>query len=210
MTIHRAMQLCVRGILLLLAVTTLSAQATVSTPAEVIGRLQATFLDVLKNADTLDYQARFDRLEPIVRECFDSKFMGKAVIGRQWKKLSEEDQNRWVDAFRKFTVANYANGLDHYSGQTFETLGFEAGNNETVTVRTHVVDPGKDPIELTYRLREIERGWCVIDIFARGTISELALRRSEYTGVLKQDGFEALIGLVNGKIAELAAGDPVS
>jgi hypothetical protein len=32
-----------------------------------------------------------------------------------------------------------------------------------------------------------------MDIFLNGTVSELALRRSEYTSVLERDGFEKLV-----------------
>ena len=39
----------------------------------------------------------------------------------------------------------------------------------------------------------------------KGTVSELALRRSEYSTVLKRDGFAKLIETIDGKTQELAA-----
>jgi phospholipid transport system substrate-binding protein len=59
---------------------------------------------------------------------------------------------------------------------------------------------------LSYRLGKKPEGWKVIDVYYNGTVSELALRRADYSSVLKRDGFDALIARVNAKIAELRAG----
>jgi phospholipid transport system substrate-binding protein len=42
-------------------------------------------------------------------------------------------------------------------------------------------------------MRPSASGWRVMDIFLNGTVSELALRRSEYSSVLERDGFEELV-----------------
>jgi len=201
-----------RGVIwLFLLVTVVLATAPVgaedSAAAQVVSQLHRTFESVLREAETLGYEGRRERLEPAIERTFDSEFMARAVIGRQWKKLSEEDQRRWVKSFRAFSVANYASRLDHDAGQSFETLGEKPGQNETVFVLTRVVEPGAEDVELNYRLRETESGWKVIDLYAKGTVSELALRRSEYSSVLKEEGFEALLTMLDGKTADLAAGE---
>jgi phospholipid transport system substrate-binding protein len=59
-------------------------------------------------------------------------------------------------------------------------------------------------VQLDYRLRSGPDGWRIIDVFMNGTVSELALRRSEYSAVLDRDGFDGLIAALDGKIAEFA------
>ena len=49
-------------------------------------------------------------------------------------------------------------------------------------------------------------GWRIVDVYLSGTVSELALRRSDYSGVLRSDGFEALQKAISVKIAEAEAG----
>ena len=44
----------------------------------------------------------------------------------------------------------------------------------------------------------------MIDVYLNGTVSELALRRSEYSTVLKRDGFEKLIETIDDKTQEIA------
>ncbi len=182
------------------------AAAELSPPQQVVSKLNDALAGVLKDAEKLGYQGRFDRLAPALDAAFDRSFMAHQALGRQWDTLSAADQARWQQVFSTMATANYASRFDHWAGQTFTILGEEAGANDTVMVRTKVTDPGHEDVELTYRMRETPAGWKVIDIYLKGTVSEIALRRSEYAVVLKRDGFEALVASLNGKIAELAAG----
>ena len=90
------------------------------------------------------------------------------------------------------TVSNYAGRFVGEPGPSFETLGEEEGARGTRMVRTKLVQPSDEDVELNYRLRETDEGWRVIDCYMNGTVSEVALRRSEYGSVLRRDGFDAL------------------
>jgi len=177
-----------------------------SGPVEVAKKLNAGLEGVLRDSAKLDYQARFQRLAPLLGEVFDFQFMASQAVGKQWDDLSSEDRQRWVEAFRDLTDATYASRFNHYSGQTFDILGEEEAGHDTVVVRSHVVDPGGENVDLSYRMRQIDGRWKVIDVYLKGSVSEIALRRSEYATVLKRDGFEALLAAVKQKVAELASG----
>ena len=177
-----------------------------SAAAEVVGRLHETFVNVLRQAGSLGYKGRAERLAPALQQALDVEFMARTTLGRQWDQLGPDDRARWVRTFADFTIANYAGRLDHDAGQTFETLGEEAATNDTVLIRTRVLDPAGETIDLAYRLRKNDGGWKIIDVYVKGTVSELALRRAEYSSVLKRDGFDALLALLQQRTAELAAG----
>jgi phospholipid transport system substrate-binding protein len=175
-------------------------------PTAVVDRLHGTFLSVMKEATTLGYQGRYDRFAPLLAQTFDFEFMARFVLGAGWNDLSAADQQRWVEAFQRLTTATYAGRFKGYTGEQFKTLGQEAAAQDTVFVKTVIDRTDADDVELTYRLRGTEAGWRIIDIYQKGTVSELALRRSEYSAVLKRDGFEKLLEVVNAKIADYAAG----
>jgi phospholipid transport system substrate-binding protein len=189
-----------------------AAPASDQPPAalDVIRELHGVYTAVLGEAQALGYRGRYERLAPAVDRAFDSAFMARAVIGRHWKKLSAEEQPRWVATFREFTVANYAARLNRNSGQKFEILEERPGDDGTTMVFSRVVDPGADTIELNYRMRRTDGGWKIIDVYAKGTVSELALRRSEYAAVLSNGGFEKLLETVRAKIADLEAGKGIN
>jgi phospholipid transport system substrate-binding protein len=172
----------------------------------VVNRLNAALLDAMKQGEAAGYQGRFDRLAPVMRQVFDFDLMAEKSLGNEWKALSAADQARWRDLFSEFTIANYAANFDRFTGQRFDVLGEDASVNDTRLVKTKVVSPGTNDVELTYRLQKTDGAWRIIDVYLNGTVSELALRRADYSSLLQRDGFDALATVVRGKIADLAAG----
>ncbi len=172
---------------------------------EVVGQLHTALLRVMKHAEELGYQGRYDELAPVLERSFNLAYMARKAIGRHWNKLSEEDQRSLVKTFTTLTVANYAGRFEGYSGQDFQTLSEEPAIHDTRVVHTRLVQPGDENIQLDYRLRKSEAGWQIIDVFLNGTVSELALRRSEYSAVIKREGFDALIAAIDEKIDKLQA-----
>jgi phospholipid transport system substrate-binding protein len=168
--------------------------------------LHRTFLGVMKDATTLGYQGRYARLAPAIETHFDLDFMAKFVLGPEGKDVDAADQARWRGAFESITVATYAGRFTGWGGEQFQTLGEEVGAQDTVFVKTMIDRPDAEDVQLTYRLRKANGGWRIVDIYNKGTVSELALRRSEYSSVLKRDGFDALLRTVDAKVADYASG----
>lgn len=197
--------------LALAALALIAAAATTRAAADspaiaTIRRLNEALGATSAQAEQLGYEGRLVKLEPAVATAFDLDFMGEKAIGRHWKPLAEADRRQWLALFRKFTTANYAANLDRSAGQRFEVVGEEPGPNETVLVKTRVSATGIDPVDVSYRLREAAPAWKIVDVYYKGTVSELALRRADFTAVLDRDGFPGLVVSVEAKLAELAAG----
>ncbi len=192
-----------------LGVSTLAPGSRAESPngVESVEALHAALLAVMRDAETLGYEGRSVQLAPVIPLHFDVEFMARKAVGRHWEKASDEEKQRYLESFGRFMVANYAGRFDGYSGQSFETLGEESARSETLLVRTQLVDPTDKNVELSYRLRQVPEGWKIIDVYMDGTVSELALRRSEFSSVAKREGFDALIETLNAKITKLASGE---
>jgi len=172
-----------------------------------IETFHAGLLDIMKHAEELGMEGRIKKLTPLMDKTFDLRFMASKTVGRHWRSLSDEEKGRWVDLFKRFTCANYAGRFTGFTGEKFVTLGVEDAPRGTQVVLTKIIVPGDEDVQLNYRM--IERGgtWKVIDVFLNGTVSELALRRSEYSSALKRDGFASLITSVEEKIEDLKSKD---
>lgn len=181
-------------------------RAALSEPATVAHELNASLLEVMKNAKALGYAGRVEKIGPAIDRGFDVPYMAEKVIGRHWATLGEADRQRWVALFREFLIANYAGRFDDYSGQSFQDLGEEPSAFDTVLVRTRLLNAPEEDVDLTYRLHKTDAGWRIIDVMLKGTVSELALRRSDYTAVIDRDGFAALETYLREKIAALQSG----
>jgi phospholipid transport system substrate-binding protein len=175
-------------------------------PTAVVQRLNDALLATLKDGESLGYRGRFERLQPVMSETFDLRLMAEKSLGRHWQDLRPAERARWRDLFAEFTVANYAANFDRFTGQQFENLGEEPSVNDTVFVKTKVISPGADDVVLRYRVQKTDGRWRIVDVFLKGTVSELALRRSDYSSLLEREGFDALTKAMRGKIDDLAAG----
>ena len=173
-------------------------------PSHVVGRLHEALLGVMKDAKTLGYEGRAARLTPVLQAVFDLPFMAEKSVGRHWETAGEQNQKDLVATFSRFTVANYAGRFDGWSGQAFRTLGVEPSTQGTMLVRTHLDEPKEEGVDLNYRLREVDGHWRIIDIYLNGTVSELALRRSEYSALIQRESFKALLAKLDERIADLA------
>jgi phospholipid transport system substrate-binding protein len=177
-----------------------------ATPSQVIDGLHAVLLDVMRDAGKLGYEGRTAKLAPAIPEYYDVAFMAEKSVGRHWKTASQGDRERFHAAFLRFMVANYAGQFDGYSGQSFETLSEEPAPMDTVLVRSRLVNPKKENVSLDYRMHQVGGHWKIIDVYLDGTVSELALRRSEFSGIVKRENFDALIAAIDARIEALASG----
>ena len=59
-------------------------------------------------------------------------------------------------------------------------------------------------------MRRVNGRWKIVDVYLDGTVSELALRRSEFSSIVKRESFDALIEAIDAKTAKLASGSGTS
>ncbi|MEK9753483.1 MAG: ABC transporter substrate-binding protein [Rhodospirillaceae bacterium] len=180
--------------------------AAPATPASLVEDFHARLVAVMKDAKTLGFQGRYDRLTPAITGTFHLRLMTQITSGAPWRKASETEKKALVAAFSTVSVATYAARFSGFSGQHFETLGVKPGARETQLVMTRLVNPGDENVALTYVTKRVEGAWRVIDVVLASGISELALRKSEYRQILQQGGVPGLTTALNAKAAELEAG----
>jgi phospholipid transport system substrate-binding protein len=177
-----------------------AAAAEVEAARKPIEALYAVLVECLRNADALGLEGRRARIAPAVAASYDLPFMAEKILGRHWRALGEADRARWTETFGSLTVATYAERMTGFTGQVFEVLKVEPSQRGTAVVYSQVVTPNEAPIAINYRMRPDGDGWRIIDVYLNGTVSELALRRSEYAAVLQRDGFERLVASIDEKI----------
>ena len=198
------------AVLLLLAGSAAADPAAPSAPdaaqaTHVVEGLHEAMLGVMKQAQQLGYQGRLARLQPAIASRYDFAFIAEKSVGLTWKELDTAQRAKLVDALGRLAGANYAARMAEFSGERFETLGTENASQGTILVHTRVVDGDGEPISLDYRLRSTpDLGPRIVDVFYDGTVSELAMRRSEYSALLKKGGIDALLEALEKKIAEQA------
>jgi phospholipid transport system substrate-binding protein len=195
--------------LLAIAASGASAQTPATAPpadeaTRVVETLHDTMLEAMKEGAQLGYDGRFAKLQPAIASRYDFAFIAEKSVGSAWKDFDAAQRAQLVDAMERLAAATYAARMTDFEGEKFETVGTEAASQNTTLVRTRIVQPSGETVPLDYRLRATGAGPRIVDVFYDGTVSELAMRRSEYSSLLKKGGFAALLEALEKKITEQA------
>jgi phospholipid transport system substrate-binding protein len=181
---------------------TASADAT-----STIKRLNGALLAAMKSGRETDFSHRFQALAPEIDQAFDLSAVLSVSVGLGWASLSPDQQSRLLAAFRRYTVASYVANFDSYAGQNFsvspETRSLDL---HRVVVESRIAQIGGDETELDYVMKQTPSGWKVIDVLAAGSISRVAVQRSDFRRILSNGGGNALLASLQRKTSDLSGG----
>ncbi len=166
-------------------------------PDKRISALYDNILATMKEGKSLGFDGRYKKLSPAVAETLDLPTMTRFAVGPRWSAMSASDQSTLVAAFTRMTVSTYAHNFDQFDGERFsvDSNVQERGPDRLVT--SQIAPKSGEPVTLTYRMRESGGEWKVIDVYYRGSISELTTRRSDFASSLDAGGAQGLIAHLN-------------
>ncbi len=173
------------------------------TAKQVVHGFQLDLLNVMKQGQDLGFQGRYAQLKPAVLKSHDLTKIVRIVVGKEWKQLSNQQRQTLSDVFTQLSISAYAQNFKAFSGESFVYLSEDETARGGIIVHTSLVLPKNKDVKLDYMLKKKGAGWRIINIIANG-VSDLALKRSEYTSILKRKGFEALIAKISEKIDNYA------
>lgn len=207
------MSILLRSWLPALALLLLAATAAAATPAAqpaataVVDRLHATLIEAMQNDGADRFEARLDLIEPVVDRSFDFRTIGRAVLGRTWRGLNATQQEEFLKVFSELSSATYAARFAGFSGERFAPAVLNPRDDGYVQVDTRLERPENEPVRFTYLLRQGDDGWRIVNVVADG-VSDIALKRADYSSVIKESGFDALLGRLRTQVSELSGNLP--
>lgn len=178
-------------------------------PNELIKETSDKVLDALeKNKEKYKEQPDeiFKLVNKIILPHLDFRAMSKLALGKNWRKASEEQQLRFVNAFKTMLVRTYSKSLTEYAGQEVRYLPYRppAEGKRTVKVKT-VITMGSGPdVPILYSLRIKDDIWKVYDIKIDG-ISLVTNYRNTFDSDIRKVGIEGLIEKLVAKSADKTA-----
>ena len=164
-----------------------------------------TLLTTMKNGRALGQSGRYARLAPAVDSVFDVPSMTRLAVGSTWATLPPAQQQQVTEAFRHYIAATYADRFDSYSGEQLEVTG-ERPYNADVVVQTRIVKSDGEATTLNYLMRQNRGSWQISDVYLDGTISQVAVQRSEFNAVLRREGVDGLVMALSRKVDLLGRG----
>ncbi len=185
-----------------------SAQTTDDASARVpIEHLDDALLAAMKAGDRTSFSERYRALAPVVEQVFNLDAVLAASIGLSWATLPNAQKPEVAAAFRRYTVSSYVSNFNSYNGQSFQVLpSVRAVGNGEVVVQTRLVRANDSPVKLDYVMRNGPSGWQAVDVLTDGSISRVAVQRSDFHELLMAGGVPALTAGLGRKVANLSGG----
>jgi len=135
----------------------------------------------------------YELVSEIVLPYFDFRRMSQWVLGKNWRKATPEQRERFVEQFRLLLVRTYGSALFEYADEKIIYLPFVADSDaKTVTVRTEIELAGATAIPITYSMYRSNAGWKVYDVSISG-VSLVTNYRSTFGSIIRKDGMDVLI-----------------
>jgi phospholipid transport system substrate-binding protein len=157
----------------------------------------------MKQGKELGFKGRYDKLDVAVKKSHDLPKIARIVVGKQWEELTPEQQTKLEAVFSELSVSAYAHNFKDFAGESFSFVSEEETGRGGVVVHTNLQIPGEKDVKFDYMMKKKDDSWQIINIIADG-VSDLALKRSDYTSVLNREGFDALIAKIHEKIESYA------
>jgi len=189
-------------VLLLVCLSPLTLAEEVSA-RQVVEDFQDRLIEVMKHGKELGFQGRYDELDAAVKKSHDLPKIARIVVGKRWEELTPDQQAKLENVFTQLSVSAYAHNFKDFSGESFSFVAEEETGRGGVVVHTNLKIPGEKDVKFDYMMKKKDDSWQIINIIADG-VSDLALKRSDYTSVLNREGFDALIAKINQKIDSYA------
>ena len=175
-------------------------------PRQAVTELYDALRAATRMGPATPFKLRFDRLAGTIDRVFDLDAILRASVGLRWSALNDAQKQALFSVFRAFTIASYTANFDKDGGEKFEVLPETKASGADQIVQTKLIPDGGDPVRIDYVMRAANPGWRVTDVLFEGSISRVAVQRSDFRALLASGDPTPLIDSLKKKVADLSAG----
>lgn len=197
----------ITGLLVGLMSSVVFAQATAA-PDELIRTVTQGVLDQVRSDRSLQ-TGNIERLNTLVDQrvmpYVNFQRMTSLAVGRNWRQATPDQQQQLMTEFRRLLLLTYADAVRQVTDTTIQIRPMRSKpDDDEVIVRTQVLRPGKEAIQLDYRLEKSGASWKIFDLNILG-LWLVEHYRNQFTQVVGASGIDGLIKSLQDKNRTLAA-----
>ncbi|MGA3000911.1 MAG: ABC transporter substrate-binding protein [Acetobacteraceae bacterium] len=152
------------------------------------------------------FQQRFDRLAPVIDRVFNLDAILRTSVGLRWSSLDDASRRDLFNVFRTFTIASYTANFDSNGGERFQVLPQTRPSGDELIVESRLIPANGDPVRLDYVMHAGPTGLQIVDVLLNGSISKVAVQRSDFRALLASGSATPLIASLRQKVSDLSGG----
>ena len=150
-------------------------------------------LDGRKDELAENRQALYEIIDGILLPRFDRRFAAQLVLARHWRDASEEQQDRFIDAFYEAMLRKYADGILEFDPDMITVLPFRGdATKKRAKVRSTVDLDDGSKVAVDYELVQRKSGWLVFNVIIEG-VSYVRNFRAELDSEIKASSLDDVI-----------------
>ena len=176
-------------------------------PDALIRRLSVEIIDKVKADPELqagDFAKLSEFVDKTVMPHVDFQRMTALSVGRHWRTATPEQQKRLMVEFRALLLRTYSGALSAVKDQSIRMKPLRAAAGDTeVIVRSEVVQPRAEAIQLDYRLEKSGDSWRIYDVNVLG-VWLVETYRNQFAQEVSSNGLDGLIKSLAEKNREFA------
>lgn len=169
----------------------------------VIRQFNDRVLDVMKAGQKLGFKGRVEKYRVIVGDVYDMPTITKAMLGPSASKLAVEEFQKLQDAYSEFSAATYAAQFDDWEGERLEVGETRPSTAGAQIVQSWIAPKTGEPTQIDYVMREVQGHWRIVDVLYDGTVSQVAVRRSEFGSIFRAKGIVGLLETIQKQTVSL-------
>jgi phospholipid transport system substrate-binding protein len=114
-------------------------------------------------------------------------------VGRAWREATPEQKKQLMTEFRILLLRTYSNAFTAVRDQSVRMKPFrgDAAADEII-VRSEIVQPRGEPIQLDYRLEKADKAWKIYDVNVLG-VWLVQTYRNQFAQEISAGGIDGLI-----------------
>ena len=177
-------------ILSLSSMRILAEEQEVLLPPQIV--IQHTSEELQKNLQKPEYKKDFTKATHLVDKILESHVdfdkVSMLILGKYWKTATPEQQVKFKKEFRTLLVRTYTTAFTEYANWSIRYLPISMAEGETkAVVRTEILQSGVKPVEVNYRMVNVNDDWKVYDVLIEG-ISLVQNYRTSFTNEVARTG----------------------
>jgi phospholipid transport system substrate-binding protein len=184
------------------------ANAQQEAPDALVKRISQEVLDIAKTDKEIqsgNQKRVLELVEAKILPFVDFQRMTALAAGRYWREATPEQQKQLTDQFRSLLVYTYSGAISQIKDQKVDFKPLRADPSATeVEVRSQVIQPRGEPIQLNYRLQKEPSGWKIYDVNVLGAWL-VETYKGNFSSEISKGGIDGLIKALSERNKKLAA-----
>lgn len=144
------------------------------------------------------------RFEKLFNSALDLDFIGKFVLGRNWRTATPAQRKAFIQVYRELNVKTWSKRFDEFKGKAFVFTGTTPSSSAGQVYVDSTVNMGEgEPAKVKWRVRQEGKSFKIVDIVIEN-VSLAITARNEYSGFTKNNpgGVDALIKDLQNKVKQ--------